>query len=658
MDELRSAAGSWTADVDARRRTSHRPLDVSLADSFSGPVGPTRGGLLRPLDRGAVQIDPDSLLGIWQSRNRSASLGHVIANLETSGVLENFRRVAAGVPGKHRGMQFADSDLYKTLEAIAWESGRVGYRVEPEFVDSAVSLIEAAQDVDGYLNTYVQGDPSRQRWTELVWSHELYCAGHLFQAAVAFHRALGDDRLLEAACLFADRIVSDLGRRDDGYDGHAQIETALVELYRTTGTNRYLGFARTQIERRGHRLLAPDPFGREYFGDHEPIDSVTEAVGHAVRQLYFATGALDVYLETGEQRYLDAVTRIWRSAYTSKTYITGGQGSRHHGEAFGDPYELPPDRAYAETCAGIAAFQWNWRMLLATGEARFAQEMETVLYNTIAAAVSFNGCRFFYTNPLQLRTEHRGTTENAPSARLSWYECACCPPNLSRLMASLDNYVATSSAAGVQVHHLVGARVSTLVGGSPVDVVVESDYPWSGTAEVKVSGDEFELAIRLPTGATDCELVLDGKHVPVEPTDGYVRLTRDWTGTHRLTIQAQLPTEAVTAHPRVDAVRGTIALRRGPLVYCIESSENPYGTLEDVRVDPASFEPASGADLGVPVILQGRGVMASSDSDNLYAGNRTPRSEPASQVDVTAVPYYAWGNHGDTAMRVWIPALP
>jgi DUF1680 family protein len=632
------------------------PVTADVVTGDAGPVGTVRQGVLRPLGHRDVRLEPDGLLGQWQVRNHDATIGHLVANLETSGVLANFRRVAAGITGGHQGYPFADSDLYKTLEAVAWESGRVGHLIEPEFVAAAIDLIARAQRPDGYLSTYVQSDPSRERWRDLATSHELYCAGHLFQAAVAMRRGTGQTRLLEVARRLADCIVTELADRPDGIDGHPEVETALVELYRETGDRRYRDFARTQVERRGHRLLPVDSLGPEYFQDHAPIEQVDEAVGHAVRQLYLATGATDVFLETGERSLLDAAERIWASAYRTKTYITGGQGSRHLGEAFGDPYELPPDRAYAETCAGVASFHWNWRMLLATGDGRYAHEMETVLYNTIAASTSLDGRHFFYTNPLQLRTGHRGATEDAPSQRLSWYACACCPPNLGRLMASLHDYLATRTDTGVQIHHLAPAQVSTDVAGTPVRLVVSTDVPWGGAVTLDVTGSgRFELAIRVPPWASGHTVTVDGEPAPSAGPDGYVRLVRDWDGTHRATLDLQVDVQVAVAHPRVDAVRGCVALRRGPFVYCTESVTHPGVDFEDIRIDPGSFHVAAGV-RGVPVALVGVGTVDATGDRELY---RAAAQDPSdrTEIAVTAIPYFLWGNKGSTAMRVWLPTV-
>jgi DUF1680 family protein len=397
-----------------------------------------------------------------------------------------------------------------------------------------------------------------------------------------------------------------------------------------------------------------DNFGREYYGDHEPVETIDEAIGHAVRQIYFATGVIDVYLEQGDPVLLEAATRLWASAFGTKTYITGGHGSRHHGEAFGDAFELPPDRAYAETCAGIASFQWNWRMLLATGESRYAAAMENVLYNTIAASVALDGQHFFYTNPLQLRTDHRGGTENSPSQRLSWFECACCPPNLARLIASLAEYTMTASKEGLQLHHLTPLILHTQHEGIPVQLEVSTDYPWDGAVEIRVDTDaEFELAIRIPTSTGSAIAILDGvEYLP--DADGFVRINKAWTGRSVIYLSLSLRPEIITPHPNIDAVRGTVAIRRGPFVYCIETADQSVNSkVEHLRISQtAVLEEIPSSAPGVNVALRTKGTEILPGHDLYHSAGEKIQSRPAT---ITAIPYFAWGNRGQTAMRVWIP---
>lgn len=355
-----------------------------------------------------------------------------------------------------------------------------------------------------------------------------------------------------------------------------------------------------------------------------------------MRQLYLAAGVTDVHLETGDASLLEAMEELWRRTFAEKTYVTGAHGSRHRDEAFGDPYELPPDRAYGETCAAIASFMWNWRLLLATGHGRYAEEMERALYNAVAVSTSLDGCRFSYTNPLHLREGHDGPSERAP-----WFACACCPPNVARLVASLHRYVATRDDDGIQLHHFTAGRVES----DTAALSVSTGYPWQGRVEITVerAPAEWTLSLRIPAWCEGGALTIDGEPVPAVPDDrGYVRLRREWSGRARVVLALPMPVRVIAPHPRVDAVRGCVALARGPLVYCIEQADHPGVAVEDLRVDPGAPPAAAGADaqLGVPVTL---------------AGPATVRGERDAPARLTAIRYFRWANRGPNAMRVWIP---
>jgi DUF1680 family protein len=636
--------------------------EFHIGPSRLGPASPTDRAVatLRPLGLDAVRLDPAGLLGRWQDRNAAATLPHCVRKLDDSGALDNVRRVLGEVDGRHVGMWFSDSDIYKTLEAAAWQLGRDPSNAAiREFIETTAALLARAQDTDGYLNSYVQSDPGRERWHDLKRSHELYCAGHLIQAAVAAARVGASPDLVAVAQRVADLAVELFG--PDGTDavcGHPEIETALVELFRTTGQQRYLDLAQRFIDLRGKGLLGEDDrFGRTYFQDHVPVRTATEVAGHAVRQLYLLAGIVDVAVETGDTQLLATAERLWESAFRTKTYITGGHGSRHWGEAFGDPYELPPDRAYAETCAAIASFQWNWRMLLATGACRYADEMERALHNAIAVATSADGTHFFYSNPLQLRTGHDGSHEDAPSQRLPWYSCACCPPNLARLVASLQSYVATEDADGVQVHLYGAGSIHTGFGA----IGVATSYPWQGRVELRVSPagqGPWTLALRVPGWCAEATVTVDGDTVDLAVQDGYVRLAREWRGPTTVVLDLPMPVRLVSAHPGVDAVRGCVALARGPIIYSIEQADLPVGvSLEEVELDTAA--PISAVDAGddslIPVTVVAQGLVAAASHPAELYGAYPPAAPPRERFPLTAVPYFLWGNREPGPMRVWIP---
>ncbi len=371
-------------------------------------------GRLRPLSLDEVTID-DTFWAPRRRVNHAVTLPEQYEQLERTGRLHNLRRAAGQEQGVFEGRFFNDSDVYKWLEAAAWTLATARDERLRAQVDDVIALIAAAQDADGYLDTYFTFDRAAERWTNLAVMHELYCAGHLIQGAVAHHRATGAHTLLDVATRLADHIVATFNPEGlQGADGHPEIELALVELARDTGDERYLRQAAFFVDQRGQQ--PPTISGKEYHQDHAPVRAQREVVGHAVRALYLYAGMTDVYAETGERAVREALDALWRDLQERKVYITGGAGARYEGEAFGDDYELPNRRAYAETCAAIAHVMWAWRMLLVTGEARYADAMETALYNGVLSGISLDGATYFYENPLSDRGGHR---------RQPWFGTAC-----------------------------------------------------------------------------------------------------------------------------------------------------------------------------------------------------------------------------------------
>jgi len=596
--------------------------------------------------------------GFWAARqatNRAVSLRHGYRMLEEWGNFDNLRLAAGLIQGKpFRGYVFQDSDVYKWLEAVAYELGNRPDTELKAMADATIALLEAAQAPDGYLDSHYQVAEPNGRWVHLDYGHELYCAGHLFQAAVAWHRATGEARLLDVARRFADHIDSVFGpTKRPGTPGHPEVEMGLVELYRETGEPRYLALAQFFVDQRGHGMLGHSRYGSlSYFQDHVPIRQATTVVGHAVRQLYLTAGVADLYLETGEEALLTALERQWHDMVERKLALTGGVGARHEGEAFGEPYELPNDACYCETCAAIASILWNWRMLLATGEARFADLMERTLYNGFLSGVGLDGRHFYYVNPLL----SRGGIE-----RPEWYACACCPPNVMRLIASLGHYLATSDGSGLQVHQYAPARIQ----GGGLALRVETEYPWQGAVRITVEraeGAPRRLALRLPGWCQAPALRLNGQAVDVATSAaGYAGIERAWQPGDTVELDLPMPPQLIEAHPRVDPARGSVAIERGPLVYCLEQADqDPAVDVLDVEIDPAgSLQARWQADLlgGVMAIdAPGYALDLAPWQGRLYrplgSGSR-PGRQP---VRLTAVPYYAWANRGPGAMRVWVPA--
>jgi uncharacterized protein len=660
------------------------PTGLPKPTPVEGPVCPTNSaiGNLRPLGLADVTLAECFELGDWQQRNSTRTLPHCIEQLDRSGAVRNFEQVADGRAGKspHHGLHFSDSDVYKVLEACAWDSLRGRPMEIEEFVESSSPLIARAQREDGYVNSWFQGQRPDLVWKDLRWGHELYCAGHLLQAAVASSRTGGSN--LSGT---AERLIGHLLRtfsleegdgRLVGVCGHPEIETALVEFYRLTGDMRALRLAERQVDLRGRPDVqlpaagAPGDrrFRLSYFLHHRPVRERATATGHAVRELYLQAGVVDVAVETNDEQLLRASEAIWEDLYGTKTYVTGAHGSRHRDESIGDAYELPSDRAYAETCAGIASFQWNWRLLLATGRARYAEAMERVFWNTIAGAVSREGTEFFYSNTLHLRTGHDGTDEDSPRHRLSWYECPCCPPNLARLMASIQAYLVTSNASGLQVHMPFSGTVSTNVPGGTAELRMRSGHPWAGTIEVEVarspSPASWKLSVRSPewTDKGRTRVIVNGQPFEGSWADSYVTIDRSWSGGDRLQIISDVPVRVLTPHRRVDSVRGCFAVQRGPLVYCLEGEDLEGGTImEDVALDASiPLEPVHEVPKGlqgyVSVALLASGERVGGSRARLYGEGEGAQGPGTEVVPLTLVPYFARSNRPSAAMRVWVPA--
>jgi DUF1680 family protein len=597
------------------------------------------------------------LLRDWQQRSSQVSLPLALRQLEVAGNLDNVRLAIAAAepslaerpsrlgvvdasPGSgYRGPVFMDSDIYKTLEAIGWQLGHDENPSLRAFASDVTTLLEQAQRSDGYLDSYnqVTGEP---RYGRLEWSHEMYCAGHLIPAAIAMRRGAADDRLLGVATRLADHLVSEFAGKERGLDGHPIIETALVELYRETGRTDYLDLARQFVDQRGSGLVGDSGMGRRYLQDHLPVRAAPTPVGHVVRQLYLDAGVADVAAETLDKGLLESSVRRWEDMIATKTYLTGGNGSRHSDEGFGDRYELPPDRAYNETCAAIASFQWSWRLLLATGDARYADHMERVLFNGFASSVSASGDKFFYVNPLQRRADH--FEKDDPGRRRTWFSCACCPPNIMRLLASLGDYLATSSDEVLYLQQYAGAEVS----GAGLRVSIETGYPWSGSARVRVlaadPGDRG-LALRIPAWSAETTYRLNDGPLRRADSTGYLTLRRSWAAGDEVVLELDMSPRWVQPGRRVDSIRGCVAIERGPLVYCVEQADQADAvTVDDLAVAPGA-------------VLTSRAVTIPGIGDTIQVQVPAVALPSADPVTAVAVPYFQWDNRDGRPMRVWLP---
>jgi len=584
--------------------------------------------------------------------------------LNESGNFNNLKLAAGSGKGEYQTPVFMDSDVYKWLEAASYDLANVPDPELEHMVDQAIELIAAAQQEDGYLNSYYQVNKPDERWTDLDHDHELYCAGHLLEAAVAHHRATGKPTLLAVARRFADHIDSEFGPgKRQRAPGHPEIELALVELYRETRERRYLDLAAFFVDQRGSGTMRGYRLGPAYQQDHVPVREATEVAGHAVRQLYLTAGVTDIYMETGEQALLDAMTRLWCDMTFTKMHITGGLGARFVGESFGQAYELPSDRCYCETCAAIASMMWNWRLLLATREARYAELLERSLYNGFLSSVSLDGRRYFYVNPLQSRgvdsMQGRGVVE-----RPEWFGCACCPPNMMRQIALVGHYAATTDESGLQIHQYVSAKIEAeLEAERQVVLRTETDYPWDGKVKLTIeetSGNEWKLALRVPGWCEGANLRVNGEAIEAAATSGtYATIERAWQAGDIVELDMVMQPRLTEPNPRVDAIRGSLAIERGPLVYCLEEVDQEPGlNLLDVRIAPdASLRATRREDLlGGVVVVEAQGAVVDVDAwrDELY--RPAPMEDlPQREVVLRAVPYFAWANRGPGTMRVWIP---
>jgi uncharacterized protein len=437
----------------------------------------------------------------------------------------------------------------------------------------------------------------------------------------------------------------------------------LVELYRETDAESYLERAGYFVDRRGHGLLGDGRFGRHYWQDHLPVRDAASVEGHAVRQLYLLAGVADVYLETGDASLLEALERLWAEMVATKTYLTGGIGAHYSDEAFGDPYELPNERSYCETCAAISSIMFSWRMLMITGEAKYADLMERTLYNGFLAGLSLDGQRYIYANPLQVREGHIARGDDHDYQRVAWFYCACCPPNVMRTLASLEHYVLLGGDARAVLHQYMTGRYAAAVAAGEVWMEVTTNYPWDGTVTIRLAGapaGPWELALRVPHWAEQPTLTVNGTAVDTAPTDGWWVVGRQWNDGDEVVLVLPLVPRFTVADPRLDAARGAVAVEYGPLVYCLEAVDNPGHRLDDLTIDTAVAPEVVAGDgplEGVATIRTGGRARPRSGASwwpYRLAGVRAG-DEPGQSVPLTAVPYYTWGNREPGAMRIWVP---
>jgi hypothetical protein len=601
--------------------------------------------------------------GFWTPRrevNVEKSIPTMLDLLESHGAVDNFRRLSGKKNVPRQGPLYTDSDVYKWMEAVAFvlQSGD-NPKLRATF-DRLTGEILAAQEPNGYLNTYWSGELASKRFTEMHRGHELYCLGHLLQAAIAYYRATGNTRLMDGGIKFVNYLIADFGPdKRPLLTGHPELEMALVELYRTTGDKRFLTLAGYLLHGDGERLKLT-PAQLTYMFSGKPFTSRTHLEGHAVRAMYACCGATDYYMETGEGAYWNTLQTLWSDMVSHKMYITGGVGSRAQGEAFGQSYELPNLLAYTESCAAIGNMMWNWRLLAATGDAQYTDVIERALYNGVNSGMSLSGNMYCYRNPLEL------TGDPSDKIRNPWYDTTCCPPNLERILGSLPGYMYGVSNDGVYVHLYHDSALDwRLADGTGLKLSQTTKYPWDSAVEIAVDparDAEFTLFVRIPGWSQTAKVSANGQAISGVKSGEYLPIRRRWKQGDRVRLEFAMQPEFIAANPRVSDDIGKVAIQRGPLIYCMEGLDQNGTALPDISIvpDPAklaatNFKPDI---LGGIVEIKAEGVAAARPSaqEPLYFPLGNKRT-PGRKVELTFIPYYAFSNRETTAMEVWTPEV-
>ncbi|MAX25805.1 MAG: hypothetical protein CMJ19_15000 [Phycisphaeraceae bacterium] len=627
---------------------------------------------LKPVRWDRVKIND----GFWGQRvttNRKVTLPIEYEQCKKTGRIDAFKLDwKAGMP--HCPDRFWDSDVAKWVEAAAYSLATHPDKQLQKKLDNVIDLIASAQQEDGYLNTHFTTVRPQDRWKNLRDDHELYCAGHLMEAAVAVYEGLGDRKLLDVMCRYADYIETVFGPQKHklkGYPGHEEIELALVKLYQATNNEKYLKLSQFFIDQRGQQPLyfveeakvhgRHHPwFKEDYHQSHLPVRKQKSAVGHSVRALYLYSGMADVAAQTGDRTLLNATRRLWDNLVTKRMYITGGVGSTAMGERFTFDYDLPNETAYAETCAAISLVFFAHRMSQIECKGEYGDVLEKALFNGVLSGINLKGDRFFYANPLRSSPSLMQAYQpgHVSGQRQAWFGCACCPPNIARLFASLGQYIFACGDDELVVHQFINATTQVIMHDVDVKVKLQTTYPWDETVELKVDpakSVKFKLRLRVPGWCRKATLKVNGKvqRIGSKLANGYVTLERKWEKGDVITLVLAMPVERMHTHPACRVNQGKVALQRGPLVYCVEEV--------DCGFDPMSLVLPRGGKLAVehrPRLLGGATVITGSAlrhdpgawQDGLYA-----TTEPKlSRTTFTAVPYCLWGNRKVGSMTVWV----
>jgi len=597
--------------------------------------------------------------------NHKITIPFAFKKSEETGRINNFAVAGGLMEGTFSGIYpFDDTDVYKIIEGASYSLSLYPDQELEKYLDDLIAKIAAAQEEDGYLYTARTINPEppirwveTERWANLRMSHELYNAGHLYEAAVAHFQATSKRTLLEVAIKNAELVDSVFGPgKRQGTPGHQVIEMGLAKLYRVTGREKYLKLAKFFLDERGY------PHGRELYGkyaqDHKPVVEQSEAVGHAVRASYMYSGMADVAALTGASDYVKAIDRIWENVVTKKLYLTGGIGARHNGEAFGDDYELPNSTAYNETCAAIGNAMWNHRLFLLHGDAKYIDVLERVLYNGLISGVSLRGDRFFYPNPLESHGQYK---------RSPWFGCACCPGNITRFIPSFPGYVYAQRNGILYVNLFVGGTAKVMVENNSVGIKQETGYPWDGDVKIFMdpeSTEEFAIYVRIPGWAQnrpvpsdlyrylnrsekEVTLKVNGEQIALDMESGYAQIRRRWRKGDVVELDLPMPVMRVICNENVKDNRGKVALERGPLVYCAEWVDNAGGVFNLFLPDNMElYSEYQEEMLGGVVVIKGKAI----ELQKSYDGKSTRKINR----ELIAIPYYAWAHRGEGEMAVWL----
>ena len=627
--------------------------------------------------------------GFWGERqaiNREVTIPAIYQKLEETGRVASWAMDGPpSPPPSHEriGVRvFWDSDSGKWLEAAAYSLAACP---DPELeatADALIDSVEGAQFDDGYLNTYFPVHFPEGQWANLRDNHEMYNAGHLIEAAVAYHQATGKRKLLDVLTRFADCIDETFGAGEGklrGYPGHAEIELALVKLYRETGEKRYLDLAKYFIDERGQkphyfdieaakRGESPEDFWARtyrYTQAHAPLRDQTEANGHSVRACYLYAGVADVALETDDEELIALSRLLWDDLTQHQLYVHGGAGPSHHNEGFTFAYDMPTETAYCETCAAIALAFWAHRMFHLDPDSRYIDVMERAIYNSSLSGLSYSGDEFFYSNPLAAypgvnpQGRWHDTMQGGHYRRVPWFFCPCCPPNISRLIASIGEYSYSQAGDRVYAQMYHENAVTLEVGGAKIRLVQEAQYPWGGSIQITVQTEmsvAFEWALRIPDWCYDFQLSVNGEAWTASIERGYALLSREWSDGDTVELTLAMPVERVMPHPNIRQTAGQIALQRGPLVYCLEEVDNgprlaniclPQDSPLDATFDSELF--------GGATVITGQGLRIEPAEERaaLYRHHSQARYHEGA-ITIRAIPYYLWANRDPGEMRVWI----